>query len=95
MSPAAQRLASAKLGIRANTDKALKASYTPSPRRATPGRKTPSSVTPGSKRKDLVTTPKSGLSTPKGTPSRDAADGVSLTDNLLNLPKRHRAQDYF
>ena len=39
MSPAAQRLATAKLGIRIGTDKALKAAYTPSPshlRRSTP-----------------------------------------------------------
>ena len=33
MSPAAQRLASTKLGIRLGTDKALRASYTPSPAR--------------------------------------------------------------
>lgn len=36
MSPAARRLASNKLGIRLGTDKALKASYTPSPRRFPP-----------------------------------------------------------
>lgn len=33
MSPAAQRLATAKLGIRIGTDKALKAAYSPSPLR--------------------------------------------------------------
>ena len=75
MSPAAQRLASERLGIRLGTDKALRSSYSPSPQRVaqgTPDRsRTPSRIpnnnnTPGNKR------------TPK-TPS--------LTDNLLNLPK--------
>ncbi|ELT99000.1 hypothetical protein CAPTEDRAFT_179187 [Capitella teleta] len=91
MSPAAQRLASTKLGIRTSSDKALRASYTPSPSHSTPSRSTP---TPGSKRKGVVT-PKSGVSTPKGTPKRRNAEVPSLTDNLLNLPKRSKAEDYF
>jgi len=52
MSPAAQRLASSKLGIRVGTDKALSAAYSPSPRR-TPR----SSRTPGSSRTPSLPTP--------------------------------------
>ena len=73
MSPAGQRLASQRLGIRTGTDKSLRASYTPSPQRSrssTPARLHQSSP---------ATTPKNHSSTP--------AQGVSLTDNLLNLPK--------
>lgn len=73
MSPAGQRLASQRLGIRTGTDKSLRASYTPSPQRSrssTPARLRQSSP---------ATTPKDHSSTP--------ARGVSLTDNLLNLPK--------
>ena len=50
MSPAAQRLASGKLGIRLGTDSMLKASYTPSPSRAVGATPTPRSTpssTPG------------------------------------------------
>lgn len=50
MSPAAQRLASGKLGIRLGTDSMLKASYTPSPSRAAASTPTPRSTprsTPG------------------------------------------------
>ncbi|KXJ05800.1 Protein DGCR14-like [Exaiptasia diaphana] len=70
MSPAAQRLASQRLGIKTGSDKALLASYTPRSDRIT----TPSPYTPRT-----PTTPKQ-----TNTPSRD----VSLTDNLLKLPKR-------
>ena len=41
MSPAAQRLASQRLGIRTGTDKSLRASYTPSPAHSLPGSSTP------------------------------------------------------
>ncbi len=79
MSPAAQRLATSKLGIRLGTDKALRASYTPSPARL------------GSMRKDRTPTPSSSrskgiASTPKGVPASPRLDSASLTDNLLNLP---------
>lgn len=74
MSPAGQRLASQRLGIRTGTDKSLRASYTPSPsqrsRSSTPARLHQSSP---------ATTPKDHSSTP--------TQDVSLTDNLLNLPK--------
>ena len=75
MSPAAQRLATKRLGIRLGTDKALAASYSPSPRR-TP--RTPiSGVTPSG----------SGASTP--TPRTPSTP--SITDNLLDLRKAFAA----
>ena len=94
LSPAAQRLAGKKLGIRTHTDKSLKASYTPSPR-TTPGRnktplvKTPTGKTPTTRTPNVTTK----NNTPKQeTPKRDIS---SLTDNLLQLPKRQKAQDFF
>ncbi|OCT98287.1 hypothetical protein XELAEV_18010517mg [Xenopus laevis] len=81
MSPALQRLVN-----RTNkyTDKALRASYTPSPAHTT----TPK--TPG------------GLHTPTVTPTTRTAsqtpvapDPTSITDNLLHLPKRRKASDFF
>ncbi len=80
MSPAAQRLASMKLGIRTHTDKALKASYTPSPSRLdkTPTLLTPSSKTPNRTPKSARvhhkwgTTPKGGSSKWGKTPTRGA-----------------------
>ena len=78
MSPAAQRLASGKLGIRLGTDSALKASYTPSPRRGaatpTPGR------TPGGARSKV--TPNIGVRTK--TPGT-AGNSSDITDNLLDI----------
>merc|ERR1712080_406517 len=61
MSPAAQRLASSKLGIRLGTDDMLRSSYTPTPHRgsATPTpRATPSRSTPSEKKQK---TPKLGI----------------------------------
>ena len=85
MSPAAQRLASAKLGIRTGSDKALRASYTPSPRR-----------TPSERRHSLKSP---SVRTPTAEKRREGKlegdEPVSLTDNLLQLPKRRRAQDFF
>lgn len=102
MSPAAQRLASKHLGIQTSTDKALQASYTPSPSPShrLPGTATPVSLTPISRRSRRsfhaspdVTAPASTL----GTPSSDLNQETSLTDHLLNLPKRKRksAADFF
>ncbi|XP_060082547.1 splicing factor ESS-2 homolog [Ylistrum balloti] len=91
MSPAAQRLATARLGVRTQTDKALRASYTPSPTHRHTGGKTPT-LTP-------KLTPKHGSNTPteERTPGskRQGSDIVSLTDNLLQLPKRKKASDFF
>lgn len=89
MSPAAQRLATHQLR---SGDSALRASYTPSPQRkagfATPGPSTP-----------LLTTP--FKSTPRRqTPHRQTKPPTpkitsNLTDNLLKLPNRARASDFF
>lgn len=74
MSPAAQRLASQRLGIRTGTDKSLRASYTPSPAHHI------SSVnTPTRSQQSTPATPQDHGSTP--------SQGVSLTDNLLKLPR--------
>ncbi len=96
MSPAAQRLANTRLGIRTGTDKVLKASYTPSPshrlnlsKTPTPT-KTPKGATPRSN----LSTPKSSVATPVSTPKHSAPEvQSSLTDNLLFLPKRLRIED--
>ena len=61
MSPAAQRLATAKLGIRIGTDKALKAAYTPSPRPRP--KATPTPTRSKSVRSSTTTTPR--ITTPK------------------------------
>ncbi|XP_050408670.1 splicing factor ESS-2 homolog [Patella vulgata] len=101
LSPAAQRLASKKLGIRTHTDKALKDSYTPSPSHRLSGDKTPilrgtPTRTPKSVRSVMVASPKTPV-TPKstGTPKHSGADISSLTDNLLQLPKRAKASEFF
>uniref|UniRef100_A0A8B9LZT7 Ess-2 splicing factor homolog n=1 Tax=Accipiter nisus TaxID=211598 RepID=A0A8B9LZT7_9AVES len=85
MSPALQRLVNRTASK--YTDKALRASYTPSPAHTgTPGYKTPASGphTPTS-------TPQSG--TVSQTPV--SQDTTSITDNLLQLPKRRKASDFF
>ncbi|KAM4649263.1 splicing factor ESS-2 homolog isoform 1-T1 [Amazona ochrocephala] len=84
MSPALQRLVNRTASK--YTDKALRASYTPSPAHTgTPGYKTPAS----------------GPHTPTSTPqSRTVSqtpvsqDTTSITDNLLQLPKRRKASDF-
>ncbi|XP_044530437.1 splicing factor ESS-2 homolog isoform X1 [Gracilinanus agilis] len=82
MSPALQRLVNRTTSK--YTDKALRASYTPSP------------VHPGYK------TPAGGPPTPTGTPTPGTTtrtpltqDPASITDNLLQLPKRRKASDFF
>ena len=90
MSPAAQRLATAKLGIRIGTDKALKAAYTPSPRPRP--KATPTPTRSKSVRSSTTTTPR--ITTPKLD--------ESMTDDLLNIPsssssskgQRPRAADF-
>jgi protein DGCR14 len=94
MSPAAQRLATSKLGIRLGTDKALQASYTPSPMRSSRKDETPKMSARSAISSSVRLTP-SQPSTP--VLSRNA-DPASLTDNLLNLPSssksRPRASDF-
>ncbi|KAA0704339.1 Protein DGCR14 [Triplophysa tibetana] len=83
LSPALQRLVNKSSSK--YTDKALRASYTPSPSHGSIGSKTPLG----------------GLATPTGTPTPGKAgtpttqDPASITDNLLLLPKRRKAADYF
>lgn len=83
LTPALQRLVNRTSSK--YTDKALRASYTPSPSHSATGCKTPLG----------------GASTPSGTPTPNKAktpgsqDLTSLTDNLLQLPKRRKASDFF
>ncbi|XP_006820003.1 splicing factor ESS-2 homolog [Saccoglossus kowalevskii] len=100
LSPAARKLVSKSIGNRGATDKALRASYTPSPQRSvgdkTPVRLTPVRLTP---HRTPTTTSSSGIrKTPKI--SSIGPDVSTLTDNLLNLPKkpsksRAKATDFF
>ncbi|KAK7499042.1 hypothetical protein BaRGS_00009589, partial [Batillaria attramentaria] len=95
MSPAAQRLASKRLGVRTHTDTALSASYSPLHSR-TPGDKTPvhlATPSPSSARPSSSRSARAG-----NTPDlshRSPATKPSLTDNLLKLPKRKNAADFF
>ncbi|XP_053313322.1 splicing factor ESS-2 homolog [Spea bombifrons] len=85
LSPALQRLVNRTSSK--YTDKALRASYTPSPAHmGTPGYKTPGG---------LSHTP--NITPTKRTPSQTpvAPDSTSITDNLLHLPKRRKASDFF
>lgn len=83
LSPALQRLVNRSSSK--YTDKALRASYTPSPAHSSMGSKTPLG----------------GLATPSSTPTPGKTrtpvtqDPASITDDLLQLPKRRKAADYF
>lgn len=88
MSPAARRLASTQLRRRLGSDLALQASYSPSPHSIRSGQASPH-LTPS-----LAKTPTPGKNgsmrrNQQGTPN------LNITDNLLNLPKRPRASDFF
>lgn len=97
MSPAARRLATRGLGIRLGSDKSLRASYTPSPRRpstmcATP---TPDSL---AVRKSTYIRP----TVKEGATDINVKEQSSITDNLLNFgeptsskPARPTAADFF
>ena len=83
MSPALQRLVSRTASK--YTDRALRASYTPSPARSA-----------------HLKTPAGGPQTPTSTPAPGSAtrtplsqDPASITDNLLQLPARRKASDFF
>ncbi|KAM4706699.1 splicing factor ESS-2 homolog [Discoglossus pictus] len=85
MSPALQRLVNRTSSK--YTDKALRASYTPSPAHpGTPGYKTPGGLlnTP-----TVTPIPRTSSQTPT------VPDPTSITDNLLHLPKRRKASDFF
>ncbi|XP_061657927.1 splicing factor ESS-2 homolog [Syngnathoides biaculeatus] len=83
LTPALQRLVNRTSSK--YTDKALRASYTPSPSHRAAGCKSPFG----------------GAATPTAAPTPDKAktpgahDESSLTDNLLQLPKRRKASDFF
>ncbi|KAK0416592.1 hypothetical protein QR680_012578 [Steinernema hermaphroditum] len=77
MSPAARLLATNKLGIRVGTNKALKASYTPSP--------TSVKRTPGTFRQADISSAIRLKGTPKDVLQSPRVDPKSITDNLLNL----------
>nr|AAI39682.1 Zgc:162979 protein [Danio rerio] len=81
LSPALQRLVNRSSSK--YTDKALRASYTPSPAHRSLGAKTPSGG------------PTTLTPTPTKTRTPASQDPASITDNLLQLPKRRKAQDYF
>ncbi|XP_023664202.1 splicing factor ESS-2 homolog isoform X1 [Paramormyrops kingsleyae] len=83
LSPALQRLVNRTSSK--YTDKALRASYTPSPAHGTAGGKTPGG--------GLVTPTSTPTPTSAGTPT--SQDPASITDNLLQLPKRKKASDFF
>lgn len=82
LSPALQRLVNRTSSK--YTDKALRASYTPSP-----------------SHRNIAKSPFNSPATPSGTPTPNktktpsSQDLTSLTDNLLQLPKRKKASDYF
>jgi len=94
LSPAAQKLLGNRIAVRTGTDKALRASYSPSPTHRTPGTKTPKltpKLTPKNKTPSLEASP---ALTPGS--KRDASEVPSLTDDLLKLPKkRSKATDFF
>ncbi|KAI1293848.1 hypothetical protein HDE_06512 [Halotydeus destructor] len=82
MSPAAQRLATAKLGFSGSSDKALRASYSPA-----------INVTPSPRRSHSRATPSPALF-PSGA-SKPCNTASSSTDNLLKKSKRSKASDFF
>lgn len=85
MSPAARRLASTQLRRRIGSDLALLASYSPSPRHSTRN---------GHPSPHFANTPTPGKNS-SGRIKRVATPNLNITDNLLNLPKRPRAADFF
>ncbi|XP_033115755.1 splicing factor ESS-2 homolog [Anneissia japonica] len=96
LSPAAQRLVNRRTK---GTDKALRASYTPSPQSARKSDKTP--ILQATPKGTPVQTPVATCSgTSGGTPGNFniASSNSSLTDNLLDLPRRDsrkKATDFF
>lgn len=84
MSPAARNLATTKLGIAKIGDASLRASYSPSPRILASPALSRTARTP-----NLTPTPSSSRA---ATPKSSAA---SLTDDLLTLPPRPKASDFF
>lgn len=87
MSPAARRLATSGLGIRLSTDPALQASYTP--------RRRPTNATPTpAKTPSMLSTPRVTAVSPL-VRSKTSGSSANLTDDLLQLPKKCQAKDFF
>ncbi|CAH2295511.1 Hypothetical predicted protein [Pelobates cultripes] len=85
LSPALQRLVNRTSSK--YTDKALRASYTPSPAHTgTPSYKTP---------RGLGNTPNITPTTRTDSQTPVVPDPTSITDDLLHLPKRRKASDFF
>ncbi|XP_078681046.1 splicing factor ESS-2 homolog [Branchiostoma floridae x Branchiostoma belcheri] len=97
MSPAAQRLINRASSRRSKTDKALRASYSPSPARLGAGN-TPVRLTPRNTPLSVRRSPRHGK-TPTVASASTSTDTSSLSDNLLNLPNtrptRKKATDFF
>ena len=89
MSPAARRLASTQLRRRIGSDLALLASYSPNPHHSIRSGQAPSHLTPSSAK-----TPTPGKNSGVRR-NRITTPNLNITDNLLNLPKRPRAADFF
>ncbi|XP_073530915.1 splicing factor ESS-2 homolog isoform X2 [Phyllobates terribilis] len=85
MSPALQRLVTRTSSK--YTDKAVRASYTPSPAHS----RSLVCKTPGGSRLTPTVTPTPGAASQTPT----VPDPTSITDNLLHLPKRRKASDFF
>ncbi|XP_069678993.1 splicing factor ESS-2 homolog [Periplaneta americana] len=84
MSPAARRLASTQLRrCSLGSDRALLASYSPSPQRSIRNGQPSPHHTPDPVKSDSVRR------------KQAATPNLNITDNLLNLPKRPRAADFF
>ena len=81
LSPAAQKLASGRLGIGAGSDRALSESYTPTPTRRRGTDKTPSLLTPS---------PSAKRNSTPGSKRPNTGGVTTLTDNLLVLSKRKK-----
>nr|CAG4638517.1 EOG090X07SU [Cyclestheria hislopi] len=79
MSPAARRLASSRLGVRLSSTHALENAFTPTPQRP--------SGTPTPVKRSAPSTPQ--------LVTRGRNIDANLTDNLLQLPKRTTAKDFF
>lgn len=86
MSPAAQLLATQKLGVHNNIDRSLQQSYSPSPRRSTLRTPTP--------RKLVTPSPLESL-TPVNKQKRLTLASVISNVNTKTIPKRSRADDFF
>lgn len=92
MSPAAQRLASGKLGIRVGTDQMLRASYTPSPARKMTGTPTPRHGSKSTSTPTRTPSSKPGKVTPNIGVRTKTPGGHDITDNLLDIMKRKTHQ---